>query len=154
PTHGPARARQGARRRHGHADREEQRAHLRVDGARRRAGCAGGLLMPRDLEPQIVAPPAAALERGMLLVIPGLHAENRAYKAMRFQYNPESVSRTRQGEWASDRVRATRELLPRQDRSLLDGHRGGGLYAKSEVVSFKLTFDASEVALRDDAGVG
>jgi hypothetical protein len=108
--------------------------------------------MPRNLEPQIIAPPASSLELGMLLFIPDYNATDRAYRALRFQYNPESVSRVRQGEWASDRVRDSQAVLAQQNRSLLDGHRGGGLYAKSEVISFKLVFDASELALRSSSG--
>lgn len=106
--------------------------------------------MPRNLDPLLVVP-GSALARGMLLFIPDFNASDRTYKAMQFQYNPESVSRIRQGEWTSDRVREDSRVLARQDRSLLDGHRGGGLLAKSEVVSFKLIFDASEIALREDA---
>lgn len=100
--------------------------------------------MTRNLAPGIVAP-TAELQRGLLLFIPDYDSKNRgagAYKSMQFQYNPELVTRTRQGEWTSDHVRAG----TRQDRSLQDGHRGGGLYAKSEVISFKLVFDASELA--------
>lgn len=105
--------------------------------------------MPRNLQPTIVAPPSASLALGMLVFIPDYNAKDRTYKAMRFQYNPESVSRLRQGEWSSDRVRTASPIISKQDRTLLDGHRGGGLYAKSEVITFNLVFDASEAALRE-----
>jgi hypothetical protein len=104
--------------------------------------------MPRNFAPGIVVP-TAELQRGLLLFIPDYDSKTRdagSYKSMQFQYNPETVTRTRQGEWTSDHVRAG----TRQDRTLQDGHRGGGLYAKSEVISFKLVFDSSELALRDE----
>lgn len=106
--------------------------------------------MARDLEPRLGLP-STQFQRGMLLFIPDYNAKDRSYKALRFQFNPDSVSRTRQGEWTNDRVRAGGNVVARQDRSLLDGHRGGGLYAKSEVISFKLIFNASELALRENA---
>lgn len=106
--------------------------------------------MARDLNPQLGLP-ATQFQRGLLLFIPDYNAKDRSYKALRFQFNPDSVSRTRQGEWTNDRVRAGSGVVARQDRSLLDGHRGGGLFAKSEVISFKLIFNASELALRENA---
>ena len=93
------------------------------------------------------------LERGLLLFIPDYDAKgpDRAYKTMRFQYNPDTVTRTRQGEWTTDRAKTGREVLARQDKTLLDGHRGGGLLAKSETVSFKLMFDATDLMLKGEA---
>jgi hypothetical protein len=93
------------------------------------------------------------LEMGLLLFIPDYDAKgaDRNYKTLRFQYNPETITRTRQGEWTNDRAKTGREVLARQDKTLLDGHRGGGLLAKSETVSFKLVFDATDLMLNGDA---
>jgi hypothetical protein len=104
---------------------------------------------PRNLDPHEIAF-GHELEMGMILFIPDYNArgENRTYQTLRFQYNPETVSRTRQGEWTTDRVRGAAKVVPSQDRSLLAGHRGGGLYAKSETISFKLLFDATELMLK------
>ncbi len=105
--------------------------------------------MPNNLDPQLVAPVDAKLDRGMLLIIPEYNAKGtgRSYESMQFQFNPETVTRTRQGEWTTDRARAA----ARQDRAIEEGHRGGGLRAKSEVIELKLVFDATERTLREDS---
>lgn len=105
--------------------------------------------MPNNLDPLLVAPVDAKLVRGMLLVIPEYDAKGsaRRYESMQFQFNPESVTRTRQGEWTSERARTA----TRQERSIEEGHRGGGLRAKSEVIELKLVFDATERTLREDS---
>ena len=43
-------------------------------------------------------------------------------------------------------------MLAQQDKTLLDGHRGGGLLAKSETVSFKLVFDATDLMMKGVKG--
>jgi hypothetical protein len=88
------------------------------------------------------------LEMGILLFIPDYNAKgaDRTYKSLRFQYNPETITRTRQGEWTTDKAKTGQKVL--QDTTLLDGHRGGGLLAKSETVSFKLVFDATDLMMK------
>jgi hypothetical protein len=93
------------------------------------------------------------LEMGLLLFIPDYYAKgaDRTYQSLLFQYNPETITRTRQGEWTTDQAKTGRKVLAQQDKTLLDGHRGGGLLAKSETVSFKLVFDATDLMLKGDA---
>jgi hypothetical protein len=95
------------------------------------------------------------LEMGFLLVLPDNLAKGagrgKAYTTLRFQYNPETITRVRAGEWTTDRGKTGRQGLPAQDKTLRDGHRGGGLLAKSETVSFKLLFDATDLRLQGDA---
>jgi len=103
---------------------------------------------PRNLQPSLDAFDHD-LVFGLLLFIPDYNARERTYTAMRFQYNPETLTRIRLGEWTSDRVRGGGKVLDKaltpQEKSLLSGHRGGGLYAKSETIGFKLVFDAAEL---------
>jgi len=90
------------------------------------------------------------LEMGILLFIPDYNAKgkDRTYKSLRFQYNPETITRTRQGAWTTDQAKTGEKVLAQQDKTLLDGHRGGGLLAKSETVSFKLVFDATDLMMK------
>ena len=108
---------------------------------------------PRNLHPRLDAFDHE-LTLGLLLFIPDYNARQRTYTAMPFQYNPETVTRTRQGEWTTDKVRGGGKVLDKtltpQEKSLLSGHRGGGLYAKSETIGFKLVFDAAELVLRGE----
>lgn len=112
---------------------------------------------PRTLAPQLDAFDHS-LEMGLLLFIPDYNDRDRSYRTLKFQYNPETVTRTRQGEWTTERVRGAAKVLSpslsKQDKSLLAGHRGGGLYAKSETIGFKLVFDAGELMLRDENVAG
>lgn len=91
------------------------------------------------------------LELGAILFLPDyLRTGSEPVRALQFQYNPETVTRTREGEWSRDRAKSAKGFQPQQDRFLKEGQRGGGLFAKSETISFKLLFDADDVALRGD----
>lgn len=112
---------------------------------------------PRNLAPKLDAFDHS-LDMGLLLFIPDYNSGDRSYRTLKFQYNPETLTRTRQGEWTTERVRgaakALNPSLSKQDKSLLAGHRGGGLYAKSETIGFKLLFDAAELMLKDEKAGG
>jgi hypothetical protein len=116
--------------------------------------------MPRDLEPsQIVLP--IALARGALIGLPNPKAKDAngkpskpAYETLRFQYNPETVTRARTGQWERKLDKKATKAV--QDKAAGDATRGGAIKSKSEVISFKLVFDAAELIMRggDTSGLG
>ena len=121
--------------------------------------------MPRNLGPRLVSEPSQALKRGALIVIgERQRGGDRTQDSLVFQYNPETVTRNRTGEWTTKhqrRARGDQRERPRDSRQQvtgLDGHVGGGLYAKSETISFKVVFDATELILgssaNEDEGLG
>lgn len=105
--------------------------------------------MPRNLEPNQIALPIQ-LSRGAIVSLPdpkaGPTAEQVA-EILRFQYNPETVTRTRTGQW-EHRLDKKGKLTSAQAKAEMDNHRGGGLKAKSEMISMKLIFDATELLMR------
>lgn len=107
--------------------------------------------MPRNLEPSQIALPAR-IARGAIVALPdpkaGDTAKDKA-EILRFQYNPETVTRTRTGQW-EHRLDKKVEPKPAQRQKEMNSHRGGGLKAKSEMISMKLVFDASELAMRGE----
>src|SRR5690606_12244735 len=112
--------------------------------------------MPRHLLPTLIAFPHA-LQKGALIALPppaagaagrggagaagaGPSAAGAGGEAMtaprmlRFQYNPETITRTRSGSWESRQTGQRGQGHPtRQDRAS-DAFRGGSLYAKSETL--------------------
>lgn len=103
---------------------------------------------PRSLEPNLVALPAA-LARGALVSLPDPRAKaedkNQLYEVLRFQYNPETVTRSRTGQWERklDKKNSSSAQIKEEEAKA----RGGSLKSKSEVLSFKLVFDATELML-------
>jgi hypothetical protein len=105
--------------------------------------------MPRNLEPELVALPYP-LTRGALVAIPDPAAKDTTtFDVLRFQFNPESVTRARTGQW--ERKLDKKASKSAQEKAAGDAQRGGALKSKSEVISFKLIFDASELRMRDGA---
>ncbi|MBZ0238899.1 MAG: hypothetical protein K8M05_41695 [Deltaproteobacteria bacterium] len=102
--------------------------------------------MPRNLEPNQIWLPAK-LTRGALVTLPDPKAQSQTVEVLRFQYNPETVTRTRTGQW-EHRLDKKGKLTDAQKKAEMDAHRGGGLKSKSETISMKLMFDATELALR------
>jgi hypothetical protein len=102
--------------------------------------------MARNLEPQTLAL-KQQLTKGVLVTLPQPVAGGKAteIRALRFQYNPETLTRTRTGQWETKAGKN-----PAQDKVLTDAHRGGGLLAKSEVLTLKVVFDVSEALLGPD----
>jgi hypothetical protein len=98
---------------------------------------------PRTLQPQIVAFPER-LVRGALVVLPG-RGEDQSTRILRFQYNPESITRNRTGEWDANKQSERPRTTGGQAQG---GQRGAGLFAKSETLSMKLVFDVTEALLR------
>jgi hypothetical protein len=70
-----------------------------------------------------------------------------------FQYNPETVTRSRTGRWEPRKRRRNPDAIetPQQHRGQLGGTGASAVLAESETISFQLTFDATEEILR--AGV-
>jgi hypothetical protein len=107
--------------------------------------------MPRSLEPtQVVLP--QALSRGLLIGLPNPGATNTKtgaadanYETLRFQYNPETVTRARTGQWERKLDKKTAQAA--QEKQAIEAARGGAIKAKSEVISFKLIFDAAELIM-------
>ena len=116
--------------------------------------------MPRSLEPtQVVLP--VKLARGALIGLPNPKAKDpkgkpakKTYETLRFQYNPETVTRARTGQW--ERKLDKKSGKAAQDKAKDDATRGGAIKSKSEVISFKLIFDAAELIMAggDTSGLG
>ncbi|RKG93212.1 hypothetical protein [Corallococcus terminator] len=107
--------------------------------------------MTRNLDPTLLAFDQQ-LARGMLVTLPqtaDATTSEPSVRALRFQYNPETVTRTRAGQWETKPGKT-----PEQTKVLTDGQRGGGLHAKSETIALKLIFDVTEALLRDREWAG
>ncbi|RYZ43951.1 MAG: hypothetical protein EOO71_01540 [Myxococcaceae bacterium] len=107
--------------------------------------------MTRNLDPTLLAFDQQ-LSRGMLVTLPQTADDKKSepsVRALRFQYNPETVTRTRAGQWETKPGKT-----PEQTKVLTDGQRGGGLHAKSETIALKLIFDVTEALLRDREWAG
>lgn len=103
--------------------------------------------MPRNLEPSQIWL-TMRLTRGVLLTLPDPKAASQKIEALRFQYNPEQITRSRTGQW-EHRLDKKGKITDAQRKAELDAYRGGGLKSKSEIISMKLIFDATELALRE-----
>lgn len=103
---------------------------------------------PRALGPRLVAF-EQRLVRGGLVVLPGPTDDDKTLRILRFQYNPETITRNRTGEWDANKQRE-RTPARTQGGQAQGGQRGAGLFAKSETISMKLVFDATEAILKAD----
>ncbi len=107
--------------------------------------------MPRTLEPAQIALPYE-LSRGLLIALPNPSAKGKdgaadsQYETLRFQYNPETITRARTGQWERKLDKKTDKAA--QEQQAIAAARGGAIKSKSEVISFKLVFDAAELILR------
>jgi len=124
---------------------------------------AAGSTGPRSLDPQIVVFDHA-LEHAALVRIPSPASPSGSapaapvgapppHQVLRFQYNPESLTRTRQGNWEARKQRRPGVSPPQESRTERGGMGSGAVNAESEQLSFKLVFDATEAVLagRPDA---
>lgn len=113
---------------------------------------------PRHLDPAIVAY-ENALEHGALVRIktqtvtqgPGLLAGSQV---LHFQYNPETITRTRQGAWDARKQRRPGSGAPQTTRTERGGMGSGAVNAESEQITLKLVFDATEAILAKQPGAG
>jgi hypothetical protein len=109
---------------------------------------------PRNLDPSLVFGFERQLARGVIVTLPRAGAKNGGktfFQALPFQYNPETITRTRSGQW--EHKENKKAATPAQTKTMTDGQRGGGLYAKSETINLKIVFDATEAILRDQGDV-
>ena len=103
--------------------------------------------MARNLDPKLVAF-EGRLERGAILRIdpPGEGANaDLTGKVLRFQYNPETITRSRTGKWEPRKKR--KGIAPPSDIRSQSGTGSSGLMAESETISLKVVFDATEAVL-------
>lgn len=116
--------------------------------------------MPRNLDPQLIAF-EAKLERGAILRLAepakgapkgGSAEEKLAGNVLRFQYNPETITRTRAGTWEPRKKRKGLKAPSPQDVRLRSGQGSSSLLAESEQITLRVTFDATEAALAGRAG--
>ena len=116
--------------------------------------------MTRNLDPTSLAF-AHELMRGAFIVLPPTTSDANGKKTkgqaqvLRFQYNPETITRTRTGAW--DARKNGKVVAPSpSEKAEKDSFRGGGMFAKSETIAMKLVFDATELLLRggDPGGDG
>ncbi len=113
--------------------------------------------MARNLDPSDIAF-GWALRRGAIIVLPdvkpgkgGKPGEKLGSpRVLRFQYNPETITRTRTGEWEQRKNQKVPTPTQKSDQS---NFQGGGLFTKSETIQMKLVFDVSELLLRDTTGM-
>jgi hypothetical protein len=104
--------------------------------------------MPRNLEPTQIAFPYK-IARGALIALPNPTGEDTTtFEILRFQYNPETMTRARTGQWERKIDKKTADAA--QIKAEKAAAKGGALKSKSETISFKLVFDATELRLRDD----
>lgn len=112
---------------------------------------------PRNLDPRLDAL-GHRLEHAALVRIPdpapagGQSAAPAAggvpaHQVLRFQYNPETLTRTRQGSWDARKQRRAGVSPPQESRTERGGMGSGAVNAESEQISFKLVFDATEAIL-------
>jgi hypothetical protein len=96
--------------------------------------------------------PRSRVTRGRLIRIA---IEDPAQATLEFQYNPETVTRTRTGQW-TPRKRRRDPHAPQtpQQKSQLGAAGAAGLLAEAETISFQLVFDATEALLATAGAAG
>lgn len=91
------------------------------------------------------------LQRGILLRVDSDESEEGPStgeaRAITFQYNPETITRSRSGQWEARTRRNQPNIRSAQDQRLRDGSGSAHLLAESETISMKLVFDATEALL-------
>lgn len=119
--------------------------------------------MARTLQPKLIAFPFK-LTKGAFVILPGAEPDPKNPKApasplgptrvLRFQYNPETITRTRTGAWdvrKNQKADATgKGGASKAEQTMLNSLRGGGLFSKAETIAMKIVFDATEVILRGE----
>jgi hypothetical protein len=116
----------------------------------------------RFLDPDLLAHPGA-LEHGALVRLrsaePDLSggtvalggSQDDSNQALHFQYNPETITRTRQGTWEARRQRRPGTPAP-SERTSRGAQGSGAVNSASEQITLKLVFDATEAILADRTG--
>jgi len=103
--------------------------------------------MPIDLNPALLAF-NHSIEKGALVRIDPANTTEFAGDMLYFQYNRETMTRTRTGQWEPRQQQRRATTAPPQD---VRGERGGqgsaALRAESETIAMKISFDATEAIL-------
>ena len=73
--------------------------------------------------------------------------------ALVFQYNPNQITRSRNGRWETRAKRQEKVATP-QDQRVVAGSGSASLLAESETISLKVIFDATEQAMAGPAPDG
>jgi hypothetical protein len=123
--------------------------------------------MAMNLEPRLDAL-ESALERGALMRIDRgaghfagstvtasgatVTASTSGQQVMQFQFNPETVTRTRTGQWDPRLKRQNAKIPPTAEVRGTATMGSSALLAESEQLSFKIVFDATEAVLAGRAG--
>lgn len=94
--------------------------------------------------------PRSRVTRGSLT---RLAMDNQPEATLEFQYNPETVTRTRAGQWdPRKRKRDPKAAQALQQKSQLGAAGAAALLADAETISFQLVFDATEALLNRAPG--
>lgn len=116
----------------------------------------------RFLDPAILAL-SGALEHGALVRLRSTEPDlssgtvalggsgDQASQVLHFQYNPETMTRTRQGSWEARRQRRSGTPSP-SERTSRGAQGSSAVNAESEQITLKLVFDATEAILADRSG--
>lgn len=111
--------------------------------------------MAINLNPELVAFDHRAV-KGALVRIASRHGNEPSGGSttlsgdiVEFQYNPETITRTRTGKWEprNQRRRPAEVASPQQIRGERGGQGSAALMAESETISLKIAFDATEAIL-------
>jgi hypothetical protein len=73
-------------------------------------------------------------------------------QTLTFQFNPETVTRTRSGRWEPRRRRRNgpKAVSPQEARGELGGHGSSAILAESEAIAFRIVLDSTEAILRGE----
>lgn len=106
-----------------------------------------------NLDPEAsLTPFRGTLYKGKLLRIPPPTDGNDSQpKLLEFQYNPETITRSRTGKWEPRQSRQRNQRAPSpQDVRGRSGQGPASLMAESETISLKVVFDATEAIMARD----
>ncbi len=119
--------------------------------------------MPVNLDPRLDAL-ESRLERGALMRVdngpaaPAARGDSATTstplggQVLQFQYNPETITRTRAGRWDPRLKRQGQQIASPQQVRARAGQGSSGLLAESEQIAFTVVFDATEAVLAGRAG--
>jgi hypothetical protein len=90
--------------------------------------------------------PAPTVSGGSLSLTRAGSPDQPADQVLHFQYNPETITRTRQGSWEARSQRRPGTPSP-SERTTRGAQGSGAVNAESEQITLKLVFDATEAIL-------
>lgn len=102
-----------------------------------------GALVRIDRNQKSLASKATVTNEGATIV----GSTSSAQLALQFQFNPETVTRARAGQWDARARRQGAKIPPTPDVRSEMAMGSSALLAESETISFKIVFDATEAVL-------